>query len=175
MAQVYTFMTFKFDSWRVKGCAPIFTVEEFNARRWVIKGPVVATSGGFDPLHPGHISSIQDSTQYGFVVVIVNGDDFLRRKKGKPFMDLKTRCQIISGIRNVGCVIPYEVENDPTVIKVLTALKPNFFTKGGDRLDPTTIPEWETCQEHKIKIVTEVGLAKNWSSSDFLREWRGAT
>ncbi len=86
-------------------------------------------------------------------------------------MDLKTRCQVISGIRNVGCVIPYEIENDQTVRKALEELKPNFFTKGGDRLDPKTIPEWEVCEKNKIKVITNVGLAKNWSSSNFLKEW----
>jgi cytidyltransferase-like protein len=164
-------MAFKFDSWRISGCAPIFTIDEFNKRRWVINTPIVATSGGYDPLHPGHISSLQESAKYGFVVAIVNGDDFLRRKKGKPFMDLKTRCQIVSGIRNVGCVIPYEVEDDPTVIVALEQINPNFFTKGGDRKDPSSIPEWDVCQKNNIKIVTDVGLAKNWSSSDFLKDW----
>ncbi len=165
-------MAFQFDSWRLPSCAPIFTLDEFNARRWVVKTQVVVTSGGYDPLHPGHISSIQESCRYGFVVVVVNGDDFLRRKKGKPFMDIKTRCQIVSGIRNVGCVIPYEVENDPTVIGALEALKPNFFTKGGDRRDASSIPEWDVCQKNNIQILTDVGLPKNWSSSDFLKDWR---
>jgi D-beta-D-heptose 7-phosphate kinase/D-beta-D-heptose 1-phosphate adenosyltransferase len=161
----------QFGSWRLSSCAPIFTIEEFHANKWVIKSKIVATSGGFDPIHPGHISNIQDSSRYGFVVVIVNGDDFLRRKKGKPFMDLKTRCQIVSGIRNVGCVIPYEVENDSTVCKALEELKPDIFTKGGDRRDAESIPEWDVCQQNNIKVVTDVGLAKNWSSSNFLKDW----
>ena len=55
-------------------------------------GKVVATSGGFDPIHPGHISCIIESQVYGDVlVVIVNGDSFLTEKKGKPFQDVETR------------------------------------------------------------------------------------
>lgn len=58
---------------------------------------IVATSGGFDPIHPGHISSLQASAQFGDVVVaIVNGDAFVRTKKGRSFQDLETRCLIVS-------------------------------------------------------------------------------
>lgn len=165
-------MSYIYENWTLKNCAPIFTVEEFNNKRWAIKTNIVATSGGYDPIHPGHISSIQDSANYGFVVVIVNGDSFLKAKKGKPFMDLKTRCQIVSSVKNVGCVIPFEIENDQTVCQILKELKPNIFTKGGDRKDISSIPEWNVCQENNIRIVTNVGLDKNWSSSDFLKNWK---
>ena len=71
--------------------APIVSFDEFNMER--PPGRIVATSGGYDPVHPGHVSSIQDSHNYGdIVVVIVNGDAFLAAKKGKAFQDLQTRC-----------------------------------------------------------------------------------
>jgi D-beta-D-heptose 7-phosphate kinase/D-beta-D-heptose 1-phosphate adenosyltransferase len=154
--------------------AKILSFEEFAELRPKL-GKVVATSGGFDPIHPGHISCINESKKYGdTLVVIVNGDAFLKTKKGRPFQDLKTRCLIVSGIIGVDYVIPFEIENDQTVSKALEALKPDVFTKGGDRIDKNTIPEWETCKKHKIEIITGVGVDKKWSSSWFLNRWNQA-
>jgi rfaE bifunctional protein nucleotidyltransferase chain/domain len=151
--------------------AKIVTFKELDALRPHL-GTIVATSGGFDPIHPGHISCIMDSREYGdTLVVIVNGDQFLTNKKGKPFQDLATRMLIVSALREVDYVVPFEIKNDQTVIKALEKLKPNVFTKGGDRVDETSIPEWETCQKYGIKVISGVGLDKRWSSSDFLREW----
>jgi cytidyltransferase-like protein len=155
------------DEWGAK----IVSFEEFEKLRPKL-GKVVATSGGYDPIHPGHISCIIDSKKYGdTLVVIVNGDSFLTAKKGKPFQNLETRSLIVSGIMGVDYVVPFEIKNDQTVKKALEALKPDVFTKGGDRVDESTIPEWETCKKHNIKIVTGVGLEKKWSSSWFLKEW----
>ncbi len=158
--------------------APIVTFEEFAAIREQSEkegrglGRIVCTSGGFDPVHPGHTSSIHESHNHGdTVVVIVNGDDFLKKKKGKPFLDLETRCHIMSYISGVDYVIPFEIENDHTVCVALEKLKPHVFTKGGDRIDETSIPEWRICKEHGIEVVSGVGFDKRWSSSDFLKEW----
>lgn len=135
-------------------------------------GKIVCTSGGYDPIHPGHATCIVDSKQYGdTLVVIVNGDAFLRNKKGKEFMDLKTRCELVACIRDVDYVIPFEIENDQTVCVALQKLTPDVFTKGGDRTDYTNIPEWDVCQDLGIEIVPQVGSPKLWSSSDFLKEW----
>lgn len=135
-------------------------------------GTVVCTSGGFDPIHPGHATCIVESKQYGdTLVVVVNGDGFLRAKKGKPFQDLATRCAIVSCIREVDYVIPFEIENDQTVCEALRRIRPHIFTKGGDRTDYTNIPEWDVCQKYGIKLIPQVGLDKQWSSSDFLAEW----
>lgn len=135
-------------------------------------GKIVATSGGFDPIHPGHISCIIESKKYGdTLVVIVNGDAFLTAKKGRPFQNLETRSLIVSGITGVDYVIPFEIKNDQTVSRALSAIKPHVFTKGGDRVDKASLPEWETCEKNKIKIVFGVGEDKQWSSSWFLKEW----
>ena len=151
--------------------AQIVSFQEFDKLRPKL-GKIVATSGGFDPIHPGHISCIIESKKYGdTLVVIVNGDHFLAAKKGRPFQNLETRCLIVSGITGVDYVIPFEIKNDQTVIKALAALKPHVFTKGGDRVDKTSIPEWETCQKNHIKIVSGIGADKQWSSSWFLKEW----
>lgn len=152
--------------------AKIVTFEELDALRPHL-GKIVATSGGYDPIHPGHISCIQESRQYGdTIVVIVNGDSFLERKKGKPFQDLATRMLIVSAIREVDYVVPF-ISDVSTVEEALERLKPAVFTKGGDRVDQDTIPkvEWDVCEKYGIKIIGGVGLNKFWSSSDFLREW----
>ncbi len=135
-------------------------------------GTIVCTSGGFDPLHPGHASCLIESRKFGnTLVVVVNGDSFLVEKKGRPFQDLATRCRIVACIRGVDYVVPFEIENDPTVREALRRIRPHVFTKGGDRIDVASIPEWELCQALGIRIESGVGLAKEWSSSNFLEEW----
>lgn len=155
--------------------AKIISVEEFAALRPQLR-KIVATSGGFDPIHPGHISCITESKKYGdTLVVIVNGDWFLRNKKGKAFQDLQTRSLIVSGIRGVDYVVPFEIEGDTTVSKALEIIRPHVFAKGGDRNDKKTIAEWDTCKKHGIKIVVGIGLDKQWSSSWFLKDWEERT
>jgi len=135
-------------------------------------GKIVVSSGGFDPLHPGHASNLLEAKALGdTLVVVVNGDAFLRVKKGKPFQDLTTRCQIVSFIRGVDLVVPFEIENDQTVCEALRQIRPHVFAKGGDRAAPHLVPEWGICQELGIEIVYGVGQAKAWSSSDFLKQW----
>jgi len=135
-------------------------------------GRIVCTSLPADPLHPGHISCLMDSTKDGdSLVVIVNGDWFLKRKKGRPFMPLEMRCQIVASIKGVDVVVPFEIEGDMTVCRALEVIRPDVFTKGGDRMDAATIPEWDTCQELGIVIITGVGDSKVHSSSNLLEDW----
>ena len=151
--------------------APIVDFEHIDRIRDSL-GKIVMASGGFDPLHPGHASNLLEAKRLGdTLVALVNGDAFLRNKKGKAFQDLKTRCQIVSFIRGVDYVIPFEIDNDQTVSQALSKLRPHVFAKGGDRGSAETVPEWNTCQSLGIEIVFNVGLSKLWSSSDFLRDW----
>ena len=152
--------------------APIVDFDWIDAHRNEL-GTIVCTSGGFDPVHPGHLSVIAESKKFGdTLVVVVNGDGFLTRKKGKPFQDIETRCRIISYARGVDFVVPFEINDDQTVREALRRIKPHVFTKGGDRCSPETIPEWDVCQELGIKVETGVGAPKNWSSSEFLAKWK---
>ena len=141
------------------------------------------TSGGFDPLHVGHLRCIQEtaylaSDKYrypskypGLVTILVNCDDFLKAKKGYVFMPLKDRMEIIAAIKGVDAVIPWFYTNDDfTVVKAIDLLKPKFFTKGGDRTDKTNIPEWEICQQRDCKVITGVGGEKIRSSSEMVEE-----
>jgi len=156
-----------------KDYAEIVTIDELKKKLpWDENAKTVVTSGGFDPIHPGHVSSIIESKKHGdILIVVVNGDWFLKNKKGKPFQDLATRCDIVAGIRYVDYVVPFEIENDSSVSKALEVIKPKIFTKGGDRNDVETLAEYPTCQRLGIEIVSKVGRAKDWSSSDFLEDW----
>lgn len=152
--------------------APIVDFDWIDQHRGEL-GTIVCTSGGFDPIHPGHMSCILASKQFGdTVVVLVNGDSFLTAKKGKPFQDLETRCRIVAHTRGVDYVVPFEIEGDSTVREALRRLRPNVFTKGGDRFSPETIPEWGVCEELNIRVETGIGEPKLWSSSDFLKKWK---
>jgi D-beta-D-heptose 7-phosphate kinase/D-beta-D-heptose 1-phosphate adenosyltransferase len=157
--------------------APVLSLEEFARVREARSpelGVVVATSGGFDPIHPGHVTCIVESKAFGdTLVVIVNGDAFLRNKKGKAFQDLDSRCAIVSAIRGVDYVVKFEIADDPTVAEALRVIRPRYFTKGGDRVAGGSMPPSEeaVCREFGIEIVDGVGREKAWSSSDFLLEW----
>ena len=145
------------------------------------KSDVILTSGGFDPLHVGHLRCIQDTVKFAnnprkfpkskrpTVVVLVNCDDFLRAKKGYNFMSLEDRMEIVNAIEGVDCVLPWFYTNDDfTVVKAIDMIKPKYFTKGGDRTDATNIPEWEICQQRGCEIITGMGGGKIRSSSELV-------
>ena len=142
---------------------------------------IMLTSGGFDPLHVGHLRCIQETVKLAndpkkfpssakpLVTVIVNCDDFLKAKKGYNFMSLEDRMEIIHGIEGVDCVLPWFYTNDDfTVTKAIHIIRPKWFTKGGDRTDASNIPEWEVCQQVGCKVLTGVGGKKIRSSSELV-------
>jgi cytidyltransferase-like protein len=133
---------------------------------------IIATSGGFDPLHVGHLRCLQQSTQIAInpvLIVIVNGDGFLTRKKGKPFMSHDERMEIVNGIKGVNYVCGWD-DGSQTVIGALEILKPKYFTKGGDRSEPDKVPEFDICTKVGCKIVFGVGgKEKAQSSSDLIK------
>jgi len=131
---------------------------------------VVATSGGFDPLHIGHVRCFKEAKKLGdFLIVILNSDRFLREKKGFVFMPYKERKEIIESLTCVTKVIAC-VDKDQSVCKTLEKLKPNIFAKGGDRT-LENIPEKEVCERLNIKMVFNVGGKKVQSSSWLLRKY----
>tara|TARA_B100001094_G_scaffold328984_1_gene390723 strand:- start:1333 stop:1830 length:498 start_codon:yes stop_codon:yes gene_type:complete len=136
--------------------------------------PVYMTSGGFDPLHVGHLRCILETVDMaekdgGYVAVIVNGDGFLNRKKGKAFMDENERAEIIAGIRGVDAAIIWD-DGSQTVIGAIEQLKPNYFTKGGDRQKPEDVAEWDICQEVGCEVLFNIGGGKIQSSSWLLQK-----
>ena len=139
--------------------AKIVLLKAFAKLRPKLKGTVVMTGGGFDPIHPGHVSLILESKKFGdILVVVVNGDWFLKNKKGKAFQDLRTRSLIVSGLRGVDYVVPFEIKNDISVTKALEAIQPHIYTKGGDRSSQKRIPASEVVMCKKYKIKSVVGL-----------------
>tara|TARA_R110001592_G_scaffold188358_3_gene433506 strand:+ start:13017 stop:13490 length:474 start_codon:yes stop_codon:yes gene_type:complete len=144
------------------------------------------TSGGFDPIHIGHVRCILGTVgraknkdihpwqMQGLVVVVVNADSFLERKKGYAFMKLEERMEIVDAIEGVDFVVPWEAKwPDQTVIGAISTLRPQYFTKGGDRIDASTIPEWDICQKINCEIITGVGVGgKVQSSSELITRAR---
>ena len=129
---------------------------------------VIATSGGFDPLHVGHVRCIRASKRIvhgkSILVVIVNGDGFLERKKGYNFMSLQERMEIIDAIKEVDYVTAWD-DGSQTVIGAIKKLKPNYFTKGGDRTSESNVPESDICNKIECKVIFNVGGEKIQSSS----------
>jgi len=140
----------------------------------------VAASGGFDPLHRGHVQYLNSARMLGTdwdvrLVVIVNSDDFLIRKKGYAFMSLEERMEIIQNLWCVDHVVAC-IDQDQTVCETLRMLKngknwkPDIFAKGGDR-NSGNIPEKAVCDELGIKIVDGLG-EKVQSSSELVKKFR---
>jgi cytidyltransferase-like protein len=125
------------------------------------KKPItVAVSGAFDPIHVGHIAYLREASKLGDrLVVILNNDIFLLRKKGFVFRPFEDRKEILEAIKGVDEVIA-SIDDDQTVCKTLEMLKPDIFAKGGYRASPASIPEVEVCQAIGCRVVTNVGGGK---------------
>lgn len=139
------------------------------------KKVVVMISGGFDPIHIGHIRYMQEAKKLGNkLIVVINNDNWLRLKKGSSFMPEKERKEIIEAIVGVDEVmISGHSKNtkDMSVCKEIEKIKPNIFANGGDRF-ADNIPEFKLCNNLKIKMVFNVGRGgKVRSSSDLLKEY----
>ena len=137
---------------------------------------VIVVSGGFDPLHSGHISYFKDASEYGDrLIVALNSDDWLKRKKGKYFMPFLERKSIIENLRNVDEVIDFEDDELGSSINALEKVKelhPEdeiYFANGGDR-DKENIPEMSV---DGINFLFSVGGDdKKNSSSWILKDWQ---
>ncbi len=139
-----------------------------------MKNPViVAVSGGFDPIHIGHIRMFQAAKALGDeLVVILNNDDWLSHKKGAPFMHEQERKEIIESIKGVDRVVITDhspKDPDRSVCRALRDIHPDIFANGGDRHpegDP--VPEVELCKELGIEMVYNVGHGGKVQSSSWL-------
>ena len=134
-----------------------------------MKTKIVMVSGGFDPIHVGHVRMIEDASQHGTVIVVANSDEWLMRKKGFIFMPWKERAEILYAIKGVGGVFPVD-DTDGTVCDALIKLKPDYFANGGDRKKENT-PEMDVCEELGIEMLWAVGGDyKANSSSDLVKK-----
>jgi len=110
---------------------------------------IVCISGGFDPVHVGHVRMIKEATKYGKLLVILNNDNWLRRKKGFFFMGQEERAEILEAIDGVESVFIslHEPEcEDMSVCRELNLIRPDAFCNGGDRC-AGNIPEYELCEK----------------------------
>jgi len=126
----------------------------------------ITISGGFDPVHRGHIRMIREASRYGELIVIINSDEWLKRKKGYVFMPFEERAEIITSIKGVYSIWPVD-DSDGTVCEALKKLKPTYFANGGDRTSENT-PEKKLCEELGIEMLWNVGGDKIQSSSELV-------
>tara|TARA_R110002153_G_scaffold44667_3_gene125974 strand:+ start:73 stop:495 length:423 start_codon:yes stop_codon:yes gene_type:complete len=128
----------------------------------------VALSGGFDPIHVGHVRMIQAAAEMGDVTVIANSDEWLMRKKGYIFMKYEERQEILNAIKGVYDVVKAS-DIDDTVCATLLFLRPDIFANGGDRKEGN-IPEYALCEDMGIKMKFGVGGDDKPQSSSWLIE-----
>tara|TARA_B100001094_G_C18079891_1_gene744596 strand:- start:181 stop:672 length:492 start_codon:yes stop_codon:yes gene_type:complete len=130
------------------------------------KKPTVMVSGGFDPVHAGHIRMIRHAAEFGDVIVIANSDNWLYRKKGFIFMEWTKRVEILNAIKGVVLVDSVD-DTDGTVCEAIRRLKPDFFANGGDRGKSNT-PEQAVCEELGIELLWGIGGEEKLDSSSEL-------
>ena len=136
---------------------------------------IVIVTGGFDPLHSGHISYLNHADHLGdHVVVGLNSDEWLTRKKGRPFMPWRERMIVLDNLHMVGEVIAFD-DSDGTAcdaIRQVRAKYPNddvIFANGGDRT-ANNIPEMKF---EDVEFVFGVGGDNKANSSSWiLEEWK---
>ena len=119
------------------------------------KKPTIMVSGGFDPVHAGHIRMIRSAAKYGDVIIIANSDSWLHKKKGFVFMDFEQRTEILNSIKGVVLVDSVD-DSDGTVCEAIRRLKPTYFANGGDRGKHNT-PEQNVCEQLNIEMLWSIG------------------
>ena len=156
------------------------TMKQQKARKDI----VVMVSGGFDPVHIGHLRMLNDAKALGDkLIVVVNNDHWLLKKKGFAFMPQEERKEILEGFRAVDEVVFTSHPPDPTDMSVcaeLERIRPDIFANGGDRdvqnahtQGSSLKPEYELCDRLGITMVFNVGRGgKVHSSSDLVRRAR---
>ena len=138
---------------------------------------VVLVTGGFDPLHSGHIEYFHAAKELGDILVVgLNSDEWLSRKKGRPFMPFKERSAVIHELKVVGRVFQFDDEDDTALAAIDNCLEyfPQnseiIFANGGDR-DNKNIPE-TNLMHPRVSFEFGVGGDKKNSSSWILDEWK---
>lgn len=134
----------------------------------------VVVSGGFDPVHIGHVRMFNEARALGDrLIVILNNDNWLMLKKGFVFMPEVERKEVIEAFRAVDEVVLTKHEagtTDMSICKALEEIKPDVFANGGDR-KLENIPEVATCEAIGCEMVFNVGHGgKVQSSSDLAKK-----
>lgn len=143
------------------------------------KKVIVTVSGGFDPVHAGHVRLFKKARSLGQeLVVILNNDNWLKKKKGFVFIPQSERKEIIEALKWVDKVVLTghgPKSKDMTVCAELRKIKPTIFANGGDRNQKNANsklsslnPEQALCQEMGVKMVFNVGEGGKIQSSSWL-------
>ena len=140
------------------------------------KKNMIILSGGFDPIHKGHIRMFKEASLNGMVVAGLNSDEWLIRKKGKFFMPFVERKEILESIKYIDLVKSFN-DSDDTACNLINKINNEysdkyniFFGNGGDRTNQTT-PEIKFCNDNNIDLIWGLGGGKIQSSSDLLKNW----
>ena len=137
---------------------------------------VVIVSGGFDPIHSGHIEHFKEAKKLGDILIVgLNSDEWLTRKKGKPFMPIEERMAVIRELRMVDSAVAFNDDNDSSIDlikKALVLFDDVLFANGGDRTQDN-IPEiYEFDKDPRVQFAFGVGGShKQNSSSWILKKW----
>ncbi len=140
---------------------------------------IVLVTGGFDPLHSGHIAYFKEAKKLGDKLIVgVNSDDWLTRKKGRPFMPFKERIAIIRELDVVDDIISFDDSDNSACGAIYKSMATNgrckiIFANGGDRTQ-TNSPEYTTYGDHaSVEFVFGVGGDDKINSSSWiLEEWK---
>jgi len=138
---------------------------------------IILVTGGFDPVHSGHLAYFKAARTLGDRLVVgLNSDAWLTRKKGRPFMPLQERMALVGNLNMVDEVVIYNDDDGSSsdAIRVVRARYPNadiVFANGGDRTQEN-IPEMSV-QDSRVTFAFGVGGEdKRNSSSWILQEWK---
>jgi cytidyltransferase-like protein len=138
---------------------------------------IVLITGGFDPLHSGHIAYFKAAKKLGDILVVgVNSDAWLTRKKGSPFMPFRERAEIVRNIVGIDFVIDFD-DNDGSAKHAITMVRQSYptdkiiFANGGDRTNDN-IPEMDIVDTNLQFVFGVGGFNKANSSSWILQEWK---
>ena len=138
---------------------------------------IVVVTGGFDPLHSGHIEYLQQAKKLGTALWVgLNSDDWLARKKGRRFLPIQERLQIMSALECVDDVFTFDDTDDTACNAIFYAMSITtfniIFANGGDRTRYNS-PEFKIYGDHtRVQFAWNVGGDKANSSSWILDEWR---
>jgi len=143
---------------------------------------IVIVTGGFDPLHSGHIVYFQDAKKLGDKLIVgINSDEWLVNKKGRPFMSLSERTEIIKNLAVVDEVVTFDDQDNSAsgaIREVLKKYPKNkiLFANGGDRTSGNILEMDAFKDQTNVEFVFSVGgdFKKN-SSSWILEEWKSPT
>jgi len=140
---------------------------------------VITTCGGFDPVHVGHVRCFEETARLknrfknSMFVIIANGDGFLNTKKGYVFMPQRERMEVLHAFKGIDHVVSW-YDGTQNCVGAIEKIKPNIFTKGGDRDCRARIPESDICDVIGCEIIFGVGGEKIQSSSRLVNKRKAA-